>query len=103
MTVFSIVLAFYFFITSGVLYDIRNEPPAVGVEKDQVSGGFRNLNRLVHDVRKHTNNSTIWIRLLKGDTASSDAGPQKQACKAQPQERTMEIALFFLLSGVSDG
>lgn len=38
MTVFSFVLVTYFIITSGIIYDLINEPPSVGYEKDEKTG-----------------------------------------------------------------
>lgn len=38
MTVFALVLFSYFIVTSGVAYDIINEPPAVGAQPDPVTG-----------------------------------------------------------------
>lgn len=41
MTAFALVLGSYFLVTSGVAYDIINEPPAVGVQPDPVTGRIR--------------------------------------------------------------
>jgi hypothetical protein len=41
MKVFGVVLLSYFFVTSGIAYDIINEPPAVGGEPDPVTGRFQ--------------------------------------------------------------
>lgn len=41
MGLFAIIFASYFFVTSGVIYDAINEPPAMGVEVDPVTGAQR--------------------------------------------------------------
>lgn len=38
MGVFAMMFASYFFVTSGIIYDAINEPPAMGVEQDPVTG-----------------------------------------------------------------
>ncbi|GBF90257.1 oligosaccharyltransferase complex subunit-like protein [Raphidocelis subcapitata] len=40
-TVCALALVSYFFITCGVAYDIIQEPPAVGAEKDPVTGRLK--------------------------------------------------------------
>jgi hypothetical protein len=41
MTAFGLVLVSYFLVTSGVAYDIINEPPAVGTQPDPLTGKVR--------------------------------------------------------------
>lgn len=40
-TLLTIVLFTYFFITSGVIYDILQNPPSMGMERDRVTGAVK--------------------------------------------------------------
>jgi hypothetical protein len=39
--IFILSTLFYFFISSGLIYDIINLPPAMGVDQDPVTGQYR--------------------------------------------------------------
>jgi len=40
-TVFLLIFASYFFVTSGIIYDVINEPPSIGSVQDPRTGAIR--------------------------------------------------------------
>lgn len=50
MTVFALVLVSFFVVTSGIAYDIINEPPSVGALPDPVTGKLKPVTFVPHRV-----------------------------------------------------